>query len=265
MTAVTWQPVSDVDVKTLAEARRQAHNSAQWLVRVAHSFMKPADEDRHALLHWDPKRGALVTEEFLPNLTLELQLAGLTLQFRERDRPSPHVLDVDDRTPAAVEAWVLVELLHRRLDRDRFSKDLPYEFPNLMTGDAVPYSTETLGDGLRELSAWFDNGASVLAATAEDASRLGRPGTVWCWPQVFHLGALVPSVGSSSTRTLRIGMSPGDDVNAQPYFYVTRHDPRALMRIDAECCLSRDAIARQKEPAQYVLDFLKNRIAKLAT
>ena len=263
MTAVTWQPISNVDVKTLAEACRQAQNTAQWLVRLAHSYMVPPIEDRHTLLRWDPKRRALVTQKFLPNLALELRLTDLTLQFREYDRPSPHVLDVDDRTPAEVEAWVLVELLHRRLDRDRFSKDLPYDFANLMTGDAVPYTTEKLGDGLRELAAWFDNGASLLAGTAEDTLRLGRPGTVWCWPQVFHLGALV-AAASPSAQILRIGMSPGDEVNAEPYFYVTRHDSSALMRIDRDCCLSRDVIARQTAPASYVMDFLHARIAKIA-
>lgn len=263
MTAVTWQPISNVDAKTLAEARRQAHNTAQWLVRLAHTYMAPLVENRHTLLRWDWKRQSLVTQNFLPNLALELRLADLTLQFREHDRPSPHVLDVDDRTPAEVEAWVLVELLHRRLDRDRFSKDLPYDFANLMTGDAVPYTTEMLGEGLLELATWFDNGASVLAGTAEDVLRLGRPGAVWCWPQVMHLGALVPAA-SSSTMTLRIGMSPGDAANVEPYFYVTRHDPRALLRIDRDCCLPRDAITRQTAPAQYVLDFLRARIAKVA-
>lgn len=263
MTAVTWQPISNVDVKTLAEARRQAHNTAQWLVRLAQTYMMPLIEHRHTLLRWDPKRRALVTQEFLPSLALELRLADLTLQFREHDRPSPHTLDVDDRTPAEVEAWVLVELLHRRLDRDRFSKDLPYDFANLMTGDAVPYTTEMLGDGLRELAAWFDNGASLLAGTAEDTLRLGRPGTVWCWPQVFHLGALVAAAGPP-TRILRIGMSPGDEVNAEPYFYVTQHDARAPMRINRDWCLPRDVIARQTAPAPYVMDFLRSRIAKMA-
>ena len=262
MTAVMWQPISNVDVKTLAEARRQAHNTAQWLVRLAQTYMVPLPELRHTLLRWDPKRRALVTKEFLPNLALELRLTDLTLQFREHDRPSPHALDVDDRTPAEVEAWVLVELLHRRLDRDRFSKDLPYDFPNLMTGDAVPYTTETLGDGLRELATWFDNGASLLAGTAEDILRLGRPGTVWCWPQIFHLGALVVDA-SPSRRILRIGMSPGDEVNAEPYFYATRHDARALMRINRNCCLPRGVISRQTAPAAYVMDFLRARIARI--
>ena len=198
MTAVTWRPIPNVDVNTLGEARRQAHNTAQWLVRLAHTYMAPVVECRHTLLRWDLRAQALVTQNFLPNLALELRLTDLALQFREHDRPSPHVLDVDDRTPAEVEAWLLVELLHRHLDRDRFSKDLPYEFPDLMTGDAVSYSPETLGTGLRELALWFDNGASVLAGIAEDVLRLGRPGNVWCWPQIFHLGALLPATSPST-------------------------------------------------------------------
>src|SRR3984893_5342685 len=87
----------------------------------------------------DSQRQALVTQEFLPQLTVELRIPELALQFKEDGRAVPHVIKLDDRTPAEVEAWVLVELLHRGIDYDRFSKSLPYKVPDLMMGDAVRY------------------------------------------------------------------------------------------------------------------------------
>src|SRR5262245_37985538 len=117
MSALTWRSVGAADPRRLGEARRQAHSAAQWLARLAHSYMVPQPDARHTLLRWDPQRLALVTQEFLPALTAELRIPGLALQFRQDGRPVPHVMQVDDRTPAEVEAWVLVELLHRGIDR----------------------------------------------------------------------------------------------------------------------------------------------------
>jgi hypothetical protein len=48
-----------------------------------------------------------VTQEFLPQLTVELRIPELALQFKEDGRAVPHVIKLDDRTPAEVEAWVL--------------------------------------------------------------------------------------------------------------------------------------------------------------
>jgi hypothetical protein len=121
-----------------------------------------ASDNGHTLLRWDSERAAMVTQEFLPDLTLELRLRRLAMQFREHGRPAPHIFEFDDRTPAEAEAWVLVELLHRQLDRDRFSNALPYEFPDLMTGDAVPYAAELHELALQELATWFSNSAIVL-------------------------------------------------------------------------------------------------------
>jgi hypothetical protein len=134
MSALAWRAVGAVNPHRLGEARRQAHNAAQWLVRLARSYIAPQPHAQHTLLQWDSQRQALVTQEFLPQLTVELRIAELALRFTEDGRAVPHVIKLDDRTPAEVEAWVLVELLHRGIDYDRFSKSLPYKVPDLMTG-----------------------------------------------------------------------------------------------------------------------------------
>jgi len=188
--------------------------------------MPISSDNRHALLCWDAERAALVTQEFAPGLTLELRLPGLVMQFREDGRPAPHVFEFDDRTPAEAEAWVLVELLHRRLDRDRFSKLLPYEFCDLMTGDAVPYVVEPLQTGLEELATWFTNAALVLGRLAEEHSSADTNVlNVSCWPESFHVAVLLNGndAGARSRETLRVGWSAGDDEQSAPYFYVSPH------------------------------------------
>ena len=252
MSAVTWLPVGNANPKELSEARHQVHNAAQWLARAAHSYMRPQPEHAHTWLRWDGQSRALVTQEFLPKLTLELKPADLTLQFREDGKAAPHIIELDDRTPAEVEAWMLVELLHRRLDRDRFSKALPYEIPNLMTGDAIPYMSENLRTALAEVSAWLANGASVLTRIAEECF---PGGSVWCWPEAFHVVLLPPArTDASPSRPLvRAGLALGGANSGEPYFYVTPRDPGSA--------LTAASLLSSEQPASRVLEFLRAEIA----
>ena len=58
-----------------------------------------------------------------------MRLPTLEMQFHEHGKPVPHILDPEEHSPAEVEAWMLVELLHRGVDREKFSKTLPYSNP----------------------------------------------------------------------------------------------------------------------------------------
>ena len=69
----------------------------------------------------------------LPQYCLkENYLPDLELYFCENEIKVPHSFWLDDRTPAYVEAWYLVELVHRDRDRDKFSVELPFNSPNML-------------------------------------------------------------------------------------------------------------------------------------
>ena len=265
MTSLTWRSVGAADPRRLGEARRQAHSAAQWLARLAHSYMAPQPDARHTLLRWDSQRLALVTQEFLPALTAELRIPGLALQFKQDGRPMPHIMEVDDRTPAEVEAWVLVELLHRGLDRDRFSKSLPYQMLDLITGDAVGYVAAPLAAELDELAAWFANAAEILAAIASEAPRAPTPPTPgpWCWPQLFHLAVLLPlrPHDPSCGLMLRAGFSVGDGGSDQAYFYVTPHDTIATP--PSTNVFTAASFLAERQPAEAALDRLRGAVGVL--
>jgi hypothetical protein len=267
MSTLAWRSVGAVDPHRFGEARRQAHNAAQWLARLAHSYMAPQPHARHTLLQWDPQRQALVTQEFMPQLTVELRIPELALQFRENGRCVPHVIKIDDRTPAEVEAWVLVELLHRGVDCDRFSKSLPYEVPDLMMGDAVRYVAEPLAAELNELATWLANAASVLAAVGKEqlpAATRCAP-ALWCWPEVLHLAILLPMHDASSGPMLRAGFSAGDDCNDQPYFYVALHDAKAGATPRLDAILTAPSLLQERRPGKTALDGVRAAIGAMRT
>lgn len=216
--------MGDVNPRELGKARHLAHNGAQWLARIAHSYVDPASEDAHTGLEWVDDGSALVTQEIDPGLVLELRLSDLVLQFKEEGERVAHQLELDDRSPAHVEAWLLVELLHRGVDRDRFSKDLPYAIPGLMTGDAKRYSTELVESELREFSTWYANAASVLDRVRRDyASPASIPSPIKCWPHSFDMATLISldPHDTPNARAIRVGFAPGDGYYGEPYFYVT--------------------------------------------
>ncbi len=208
------------------KARNQTLNLAQWLARIANSYVAGARPEDRVLLSFS--RGVFVTKSFDREFALELRLPGLELQFHERGKPMPHILNPEEHSPAETEAWILVELLHRGIERDKFSKALPYAIDNLMSGDAEDYTPEACAGGLELLNAWFCAAASVLSPD----------GRVTCRPESLMLMAAMDTAG----------FSPGDAQHDEPYFFAgTGNNRRRLAASD---------LAREKNPAAAAAEFI---------
>ncbi len=111
-----------------AKARDLTLNLAQWLARIGNSYVAGDRPDDRVSLSFS--RGSFVTKSFEREFVLELRLPSLEMQFQERGKPVPHILNPEEHSPAETEAWILVELLHRGVERDKFSKSLPYVIEN---------------------------------------------------------------------------------------------------------------------------------------
>ena len=220
MTSIEWRPVGSIDPRELGQGRHQAHNAVQWLARMARSYIEPAEDDGHTALDWVASDDALVTKEIAPDIVLEFRLPELIMQFKEGGKRVSHQFDMDDRSPAEAEAWLLVELLHRGVDRDKLSKDLPYSLPGMMVGDAVHYNRLETEASLRELAQWYANGASAIDAVCKEFGAADGP-TVVCRPRYFDLVGSVPqSNGGGQSSVVKVGFAPGDGHYGEPYFYV---------------------------------------------
>jgi hypothetical protein len=219
-------PASQPDREMFAKARNQTLNLAQWLARIANSYVAgDRPEDRVSLSF---SRGVFVTKSFDREFALELRLPSLELQFMERGKPMPHLFNPEERSPAETEAWILIELLHRGIERERFSKSLPYATDDLMSGDAEDYSPEACAGGLELWNAWFCAAASVLSPD----------GRVACRPASLMLMAATDTVG----------FSPGDAQHAEPYFFAgTDSNPRRL---------TASQLASEKNPTAAAAEFI---------
>ena len=237
--------LSTANPKRTNAARRQIHNAAQWLARMANSFIPATANQDHLRLTWSPERGALATQKFEGGLAVELRLAQLCLQFLDGGKPVPHILDLEDRSPATIEAWMLVELLHRSKDRDRFSKTLPYEIAAPMTGDTEKYTPEDLAPELALLTNWAKGASDIISPLAKDEQ-------VWFWPEPSQFGFVTKSGAPASNggSHVRLAFSLGDERTTEPYFLVVpeKHGTVQSLRPDVVLPASRihkDALASE--------------------
>jgi hypothetical protein len=259
MATIEWPTFSEIEDGKLTAARRQAHNAVHWLVRFAHSYIEPEDGNGHAQLVWNPRDSVIQTKPFLDDYSVELRVGPLEMQFREGDKPVPHTLGFEERTPAHVEAWVLVELLHRGIDRSRYSKDLPYTPNDLMWGDHEDFEPEAFKTELCVIDQSFRAGAAVLQALrrSED-SGVAADAPLSCWPEPFQIGYEISLPQGSGAKNLRIGISPGDGVRPEPYFFVGTDQQAQTASFTKECILSLRDVAKRKMDVNVVVGELGN-------
>jgi hypothetical protein len=232
--AAPWRPLAAGDSEEFSRARNEAVNLVQWLARIAHSYVTGGTPERRTDLDFDAAGASFTTQPFADGAALQMRLPDLQLQFLTRGNPVPHVFEPDGRSPAEVEAWILVELLHRGIDREKFSKALPYTIAGLMTGDAVDHETQACREGLMRLTAWFGNAATVLEAAARASGATNA--RIICLPQTFAL-TLAPGSGEPG---IDLGFSPGDRENPEPYFYAGGAGKDGSQRIAAASLLTQD-------------------------
>jgi len=238
-----WHSVKAGDPQALTQARMLTLNIVQWLARIANSYVADRAPEERVALEFRAADGAFVTKTFDGKVALAMRLPSLELQFLENGRPAPHILDPEEHSPAEVEAWLLVELLHRNVDRTMFSKKLPYSIPDLMSGDAEDYSPLACSQGLADLAAWFLNAAAVLEAAAS-ASGVGKASIV-CGPQTLNL--------TCASRATEFGFSPGNGEMSEPYFYTRGVNATPGSK---PLALTASKLLLQADPAAAALAFL---------
>jgi hypothetical protein len=89
---------------------------------------------------------------------------------------------------------------------------LPYDMPPALFARPAQEAAS-----LATLSVWFAAGAELLEELREETRR-HNPGPVRCWPHHFDIAMLLEL---DKKHSIGIGLSPGDEYYAQPYFYLS--------------------------------------------
>ena len=213
---VAWSMLRNPEPTELAAARALAHRAAQWPARAARANLAPAPDDSHTSLAWDLDMAALLSQQLDGGVRVGLHLAVLELAFTKESRSE--VFALAGKPEPEVAAWLDGKLVAEGLKPASGTK-LPYDMPSVL----FPRAAEEAA-GLATLGVWFAAGAELLEELRSKHERIKPgPGPVRCWPHHFDMAVLIrlEEGPPESARAIAIGLSPGDDYYAQPYFYLS--------------------------------------------
>ena len=200
--------------QSLTDARLQLHHAAQLATASGISYLPAQPDDSHTNLEWLAELRALAARVIpAPQpFRVAVQPADLSISILDADNAIVassllNGLMVDDAA-----AWLRLRIAERGGDGDQLTLKRHYEIPKHALDDGGTFDTRNAA-AFAQLDAWY----SVAAQAMERVRRSNDGSEVRCWPHHFDVATLI-SLGGS--RTIGVGMEPGDQYYGEPYFYV---------------------------------------------
>ena len=225
--AEAWTELGAIDPRALVEARLQAHHAVQWLARAARANLARRPQDRHMNLGWHRGLGALVTHDLVSfdakRMRFGLRIAPPTLLALRDGWKPPDAFALDGKDDVTAGAWVDKQAAALGT-RAPSSALLPYAIPDHPVAARGRYGYAAHAAEFAELARWFAAADNLLQEVRNNVASTGAElSPVRCWPHHFDIAtSLSLDAGEAETaRSIGIGMSPGDEHYAEPYFYVS--------------------------------------------
>ncbi len=202
----------------LGAVRIASHSAVQWPSRAARANLVGRPDDSHSNLGWNDHAQALVShpldEDGQLQLGFSFETGALVALTDARVTASLELVDADE---SAAERWCEKQLRATGLESTARAV-MPYELP--------PADYAALADeaGRQALGTWYSKGHRALTKLIERyAGRAVEAPVLRCWPHHFDLGALffLEEGDPETARSIGVGLSPGDESYAEPYFYCT--------------------------------------------
>jgi hypothetical protein len=219
---MSWKTLGSVEPGELIDARLQLHHAAQVVASAGVTFLEARPDDSHPNFGWSESLGALLGRA-IPKADVQVGLCVSDLSLLLVDVNGRVVEEscLNGRTLDDGVAW-LVEATTRAgavLPASGLAR-ASYEIPDHAVGRGAVFDNSRR-DAFAELAAWFANADESLV---ELAARTQGASEVRCWPHHFDLGLLAvvatqPDGGLA--KSIGIGLSPGDEGYAEPYWYVS--------------------------------------------
>lgn len=218
---MTNQAMFAVPASELTLARQLSHEAVQWVSRAARANLEARSDDSHSNLGWREDGGAFVSHELdaAKRLQLGFSFASGSLLWLADGKlaDSMPLRSVDER---AAKAWCDAHLTEAGL-RTTDQAEVPYELEPI---DYAAFKALAVAGGLATLGGWYSTAQAVLdELVSEFATMAVALPTVRCWPHHFDLATLFFLDGGDpeAARSIGVGLSPGDESYAEPYFYCT--------------------------------------------
>lgn len=213
-----WEPLGQVDPKSLVDARVEAHWAAQIVGAVGEAAVPHEADFSHTSMSWSNELRALAGQTTPRGTTVALRLADMSLIVLRQGRPHA-TKQLEGMTLDDALDWTVAQL-EGVGEPDASRAVIPdYEMPDHAVRRGAPFRKPDKAR-LEELARWYANAARLCGFVSENT--LGAS-PVRCWPHHFDIATLValdpPGGDSESGRSIGLGLSPGDGNYVEPYFY----------------------------------------------
>ncbi len=219
-TRASWRRIGRVNPSALVDPRLQLHHAAQIIVSVGISYLEKRPDDSHTNLEWLPDLGALGTNwlDKRERIRFAVRPADLSLLALDSGGRVTSDFALDGRTVADGVAWLRDVLSKAGYDAATLTTKKHYEIPPHPVASGATFSLGG-GETFAELERYYANAQEVTSHVAGTRAGASAPR---CWPHHFDLATLItlPDIPGRGSRTVGVGLSPGDGSYAEPYFYV---------------------------------------------
>jgi len=205
-----------------SEARLVVHWAAQIVAAAGETLLAPAPDASNASLEWlEPARALVGAPLADGTVRAALRPVDLTLLILDATNRAVETLDLRGETLQSGLAWLTAALARVTGAAAVPLARPPHELPPHPVGAGAPFP-ETDDDARALLANVFsmaDRQLRALAASVPGAS------SVRCWPHHFDIATLValdsPTTAGEISRSIGVGLSPGDASYSGGYWYVT--------------------------------------------
>ena len=214
MNETGWEPLGRISADALSDARLHLHHAAQIVSAVGITHLPHADDDSHTNMEWT--RGAL-SGHLVPGprpFRAAIFPVSLTIALLDGDGNILESLSLFDRTLDDGYAWMAGAIARWTGTGARPLRRPEYVLPEHHTWRGEPFRAGSAA-GLEEIARWYANAGRLLTAMMPS---FASSSPVRCWPHHFDIAMLLPEENS---KTVGVGLSPGDETYPQPYWYVS--------------------------------------------
>lgn len=219
--ALKWIKLRDFPKETLSEARKQIHQAVQLIAITGRCFNPKDTGDTFAALIWLDKQKVLSSRYWNGNKHRSaLNISNLELKIIDLKNNPIASLQLNNETYDSAFTWLSEQANKLGYDTNRLNKELPYQIPVYRYANGKPFGSGNISI-LKEIEKYYANANSVLE---EIRVKNSNASVVSCWPHHFDIATLLTiekGRDQEQTKTIGVGMSPGDDSYNEPYFYIS--------------------------------------------
>lgn len=211
-----WKQIKKSSVNDLVEARKMLHQAVQIVSAFPRNILPEDPTDESASLEWNENIGGLQSNP------LPLNQIRVGLDIKKFDLLLIGEGEIKEQLPLnnlSVEEgllWISDQANELGLDGSKINLSLPYEI------EKYDFSKSLIPDysAIEVFSSLFGNANLVLQRITKSWE---NSKDIRCWPHHFDITTLIPLSHDDDgelTKSIGVGLSPGDDAISEPYFYV---------------------------------------------